>query len=108
LLQKVDPQHPFQPDGRPAAFTLRVERLQTRHQPGPWHNPFHLGQKLVAPRLLLLGPVFHLRKTALPLHRSAAWLPDRQILPDPRNQNAPYFSVSLTSESFLLAPEIQT
>ena len=31
LLDKVHPQHPLQPDWRPAAFAFRVEWLQTLH-----------------------------------------------------------------------------
>jgi len=69
LLQKVQPQHPLQPNRRPAALALRVERPQTINQPRPRHHPLHLGQKLVAPRLLFLAGVFCLRKAPLPLHR---------------------------------------
>ena len=35
---------------------------QSRHQPRPRHHLLHLGQKLVAPRLLLLAGVFRLAK----------------------------------------------
>jgi hypothetical protein len=75
LLQKVDPQHPLQSDRRSPALALWVERPEPRYQPRPRHHPFHLGQKPVAPRLLLLGPVLRLRKAPLALHRSAPRLP---------------------------------
>jgi hypothetical protein len=80
LLQKVDAQHPLQPDRRAAALALRIERPQSLDQPRPRHHLLHLGQKLVAPRLLFLACVFRLRKAALPLHRSRAPVPpDRQF-----------------------------
>jgi len=69
LLQKVKPQHPLQPNRRPAALALRVERPQTINQPRPRHHPLHLGQKPVPTRLLFLPGVFRLRKAPLPLHR---------------------------------------
>src|ERR1700676_5039264 len=71
LLQKVNPQHALQPDRLPPALTLWVERVQTLHQPGPWHHLLHLSQKFVTPRPLLLAGVFRLRKAPLPLHRPA-------------------------------------
>ena len=56
LLQKVEPQHPLQPNRRPAALALRVERPQTSTSRA--HGTMrHLGQKLVPPRLLLLPRV---------------------------------------------------
>jgi hypothetical protein len=81
LLQEVDPQHPLQPDRRPAARALRVERSQTFHQPRPRHNLLHLGQKLVPSRLFLLAGVFRLRKAPLKLHRPVLGPVHRQSLP---------------------------
>src|ERR1044071_3068878 len=69
LLQKVKPQHPLQPDRRPAALALWIEWPQTIDQPRPRHHPLHLGQKLVPTSLLFLPGVFRLRKAPLPLHR---------------------------------------
>jgi len=46
LSQKVQPQHPLQPNRRPAALALRVERPQTNNQPRPRHHLLHLGQNL--------------------------------------------------------------
>jgi hypothetical protein len=83
LLQKVEPQHPFQPDRRPAALAFWVKRPQPLHQPRPGNHLLHLGQKFVPPRLLFLAGVLRLRKAALPLHRPPPSVPpDRQILPD--------------------------
>src|SRR5215204_391284 len=96
LLQKVEPQHPLQPNRWPAAFALRVERPQTFNQPRPRHHLLHLGQKLVAPRLLLLPGVFRLRKAALPLHRTVPRSPRTggfYLMPA---RQAGFFSVSLT------------
>src|SRR4051794_21978574 len=93
LLQKVDPQHPLQPNRRPAAFALRVERPQTFNQPRPWHHFFHLGQKAVPPRLLFLPGVFRLRKAALPLHRSPQ--PTGRFYRSEHTSRGPFFSVSL-------------
>ena len=81
LLHEVEPQHPLQPDRRPAALALRVTGPQPRHQPRPRHHQLHLGQKLVPPRLFLLAGVFRLRKPALPLHRPALNPDDPEILP---------------------------
>src|SRR3954467_9886659 len=67
---------------RPATFALGIERGQALHQPRPRHHRFHVRQKFVAPRLLLLAGVFRLGKAALPLHRSAPPR-TRQILPNP-------------------------
>jgi hypothetical protein len=60
LLLEVDPRYPLQTNRWPAALALRVERSQTVHQPRPRYDLFHLGQKLVPPRLLLLAGVFRL------------------------------------------------
>jgi len=76
LLQKVEAQHPLQPDRRAPALALRVIRPQSLDQPRPRHHLLHLGQKLVPPRLLFLAGVFRLRKATLPLHRSAPRPPD--------------------------------
>src|SRR5271167_3600534 len=95
LLQKVDPQHPLQPDRRPAALALRVERLQTLDQPRPRHHLLHLGQKLVPPRLFLLASVFRLRKAALSLHRPAPRPPGPPHSTRSNAKNPAYFSVSL-------------
>src|SRR4051794_35724709 len=95
LLQKVDPQHPLQPNRRPAAFALRVERPQTFNQPRPWHHFFHLGQKAVPPRLLFLPGVFRLRKAALPLHRSPQ--PTGRFYRSEHTSRGPFFSVSLAA-----------
>ena len=97
LLQKVDPQHPLQPDRRPAAFAFRVERSQTFYQPRPRHDLLHLGQKPVAPRLLLLAGVFRLRKAPLKLHRPALSPTHRQSLPHTDPQPGYFFGVSLGS-----------
>src|SRR3954452_1514874 len=83
LLHKIDPQHALQRDRRPAAFALRIERGKARHQPRPRHHRFHLGQKLVAPRLLLLTRVLRLGKAPLTLHRSDPTPRTTQILPNP-------------------------
>jgi hypothetical protein len=80
LLQKVEPQHPFQPDRRPAALAFWVKRPQPLHQPRPGNHLLHLGQKFVPPRLLFLAGVLRLRKTPLPLHR-----------PVPRSPRTPGF-----------------
>jgi hypothetical protein len=96
LLQKVNPQHPLQPNRRPAALALRIVRPQTFNQPPPRHHPLHLGQKLVPPRLLLLAGVFCLRKTALLLHCPAHRSPQTgRFYPMPAPE-AGFFSVSLT------------
>src|SRR4051794_31595931 len=96
LLQKVDPQHPLQPNRRPAPLALRIERPQTIDQPRPRHHLLHLGQKLVTPRLLFLPGVFRLRKAALPLHRPAPWSPiPAADSTNPTGGNVPFFSVSL-------------
>src|SRR3954464_8897449 len=88
LLQEVDPQHPLQTNRRSAALALRIERSQTLHQPRPRHDLLHLGQKLVAPRLLLLAGVFRLRKASLKLHRPVPQSPHRRILPYPDHSRA--------------------
>src|SRR5205814_9128172 len=101
LLQKVGPQQPLQPDRRPAPLALRIERPQTIDQPRPRHLLLHLGQKLVTPRLLFLPGVFRLRKAALPLHRPAPWSPiPAADSTNPTGGNAPFFSVSLGSETY--------
>src|SRR5271169_4256505 len=99
LLQKVDPQHPLQPNRRPAALSLRVERSQTIDQACPGYNLFHLGQKPVPSRLPFLPGVFRLRKASLPLHRPPLGPPDPRILLDARAPASAYFSVSLAKES---------
>src|SRR3954462_6068561 len=71
LLHKRDPQHAVQWERWPAAFAFRIERPQSLLQPRPWYNLLHIGQKLVAPRLLLLAGVFCLRKASLPMHQFA-------------------------------------
>src|SRR3954469_8522567 len=70
LLHKIDPQHPLQPDRRPARLTLRVKRPQSRYQPRPGHGLLHLGQELVTPRLLLANALCF-GKALCPLHQSA-------------------------------------
>src|SRR3954447_22772934 len=90
LLQKVDPQHPLQPNRRSAPLALRIERPQTIDQPPPRHHLLHLGQKTVPPRLLFLPGVFRLRKAALPLHRFPQT--DREILPGPGTHRRRVFS----------------
>jgi hypothetical protein len=102
LLQKIQPQHPLQPDRRPSAFALRVKRPKTIDQPRPRHHPLHLGQKLVPPRLLLLAGVFRLRKAPLPLHPP--------VPPSPRTHGfdpmpapaAGFFGVSLAAGYLIL------
>jgi len=54
LLQKINTQHPLQADRRPAALALRIKRPQPLDQPRPGNHLFHLGEKLVAPRLPFL------------------------------------------------------
>jgi hypothetical protein len=88
LLQEVYPQHPLQTDRRPATLALRVQRSKTVHQPCPRHDLLHLGQKLVAPRLLLLAGVFRLRKAPLKLHSPVLQPPHRQILPHTHSSKA--------------------
>ena len=96
LLQEVDAQHQLQRDRLAAALALRVERAQTVNQPRPRHHLLHLGQELVAPRLLFLAGVFRLRKTTLSPHRPASRSPrPDEILPDATGQNRYFFSVSL-------------
>ena len=104
LLQKVDPQHPLQTDRWPAALTLRIKRLQPRHQPRPRHHLLHLGQKLVAPRLLFLAGVRRLRKAPLPLPSSPPRPPGPADSTPTQATQPGLFSVSLTSEmAFLLS-----
>jgi hypothetical protein len=95
LLHKVDPQHALQPDRRPAARALWVERPQTLHQPRPRHHRFHLGQKPVASRRLFLARVLRLQKTPLPLHRPAPRSPGPADSIRCPPQISTYFSVSL-------------
>ena len=92
LLQKVQPQHPFQPDRRPTAFALRVKRPQTFNQTRPRHHLLHLSQKFVATRLLFLTGVFRPRKTTLPLHRPVLSAPGLKDLTRCQPQQ-PDFSV---------------
>jgi hypothetical protein len=97
LLHKVDPKHALQPDWRPAALALRIEGVETLHQPRPRHHLLHLGQKLVASRRLFLAGVLRLQKASLPLHRPAPRSPrTRQFYPMRAPKNSTYFSVSLT------------
>src|SRR3954468_9260027 len=65
---------------------------------GRGHSLLHLGQKLIASRLLLLGPVFRLGKAALTLHRFHLNHSTRQILPNP-GPKRDYFSVSLVCDA---------
>jgi hypothetical protein len=85
LLHEIDPQHACQRDRRPAAFAFRIEWPQSLLQPRPRYNPLHIGQKLIAPRLLLLTGVFHLGKASLPLHRPVPQLQTAHLIP-PRRQ----------------------
>ena len=52
LLQKVDAQHPLDPDRRPAVAGLGIKRLDQPAQRRPRHHAFHLGQKCRPPRRL--------------------------------------------------------
>jgi hypothetical protein len=56
LLQAVDTQHAFQRNRRATAglIRLRIVRLDQRTEPGPGHDLIHVGQKLLASRLLAL------------------------------------------------------
>ena len=51
LLEKVNPQHPFQPDRRTAVAGLRIMWLDQRHQLRPRHHTLHLREELRTPRL---------------------------------------------------------
>jgi len=46
-LQEMDPEHPFQPYGRPSLPWLGVERLYKSTKFLPGYDLFHLGQKLL-------------------------------------------------------------
>src|ERR1041384_4930708 len=101
LLQKVKPQHPLQPDRRPAALALWIEWPQTIDQPRPRHHPLHLGQKLVPTSLLFLPGVFRLRKAPLPPHRPVPRSPRTgRFYPMPAPPG-PFFSLSLRLERHL-------
>jgi len=52
LLQKIEAQHPLDPDRRAAIARLGIERRDQPAQRRPWHNPLHLGQKRRPPRRL--------------------------------------------------------
>ncbi len=70
LLQKIEAQHPLDPDGRTPAQTQRIVRLNQSRQPGPGHHLFHLPEKPFPPRDFLFVGIFRLRKTDLLLHAS--------------------------------------
>lgn len=66
LLQAVHAQHPGNADRlAPDAPARGVQRLDHRDQPPPRHDAFHVGKKLLAPRLLLLHRVLGAGKAAL-------------------------------------------
>lgn len=65
LLGHVHPQHPLQTNRRTAALPLRVVRLDRLHQRRPGRDRIDLPQKPVTPRLLALGGVLEIGKTAL-------------------------------------------
>ena len=52
LLQKIDAQHPLDPDRRAAIAGLRIDRLDQPAQRRPRNHPLHLGQKHRSPRRL--------------------------------------------------------
>src|SRR5215211_5197405 len=62
LLQKVQPQHPLQPNRRPTAFALQVRRAQSSDKLRLRVDLLHLGQKFVPTRLLLLTGSLRVRK----------------------------------------------
>jgi hypothetical protein len=81
LVERLRPLYPKGERGRPPIGLERMLRLYLRRQGS------HLGQKLVAPRLLLFAGVFRLRKA-----------PNRHILSHAAAANPAYFSVSLTGD----------
>jgi hypothetical protein len=68
LLQKVEAQHPLDPDGRTPPLAQRIVRLDQGRQPRPRHHLFHFSEKLLPPRGLFLPGIFRLRKTHLLFH----------------------------------------
>jgi hypothetical protein len=65
LLQKIDAQHPIDPDRRAAITGLGIERRDQPAQRRPWHNSLHLGQKRRTPRRLCLAFKPHRRQCQL-------------------------------------------
>jgi hypothetical protein len=51
MLQKVNPQHDAQPYRRTPVTRLGIVRLDQRLQLRSRHDPLHLFQKLLSPRL---------------------------------------------------------
>lgn len=74
LLKTVHTQHPGHPEGLAADAPARwVQRLDDSDQPLPRHDALHLGEKLLAPRELLLHCVLSTGKAALGYGRSPLW-----------------------------------
>jgi len=99
LLQKIAPQHPLQPNRRPAALALRVERPQPIDQPrqslprgpsahglDPWGKP-GAPPAPSRPRICRAASAFSSRRIPPAKNCPAAALlrppADRKILPDP-------------------------
>src|SRR5262245_41744253 len=98
LLQKIDAQHPLDPDRRAAIARLRIERLDQRAQRRPWHHAFHLFEKRRPPRRLGVALKPHSRQRQL-LHCPPPAVP----------QSTPPRIISQTSKhSLCRASPIQT
>jgi len=65
LLQKIEPQHPLDPDRRAAIARLGIKRRDQPAQRRPWHNALHLGQKRRPPRQLSVAFKPHRRQGQL-------------------------------------------
>jgi hypothetical protein len=60
LLEEIHPQHALQPDGRAAAFALRIERFNDGQQPRPRNDVFHSREEFFA-----AGDLLFIRKLGL-------------------------------------------
>src|SRR6516164_4615138 len=65
LLQKIDAQHPFDPNRRAAIAGLGIERLDQSAQPRPRNHSLHLSQKYRPPRRLAVTFKPHPRQRQL-------------------------------------------
>ena len=55
LLEKIDAQHPLQPEGRTAAFALRIKGFNDGEQLRPRDDCLHAGEELFATGDFLFG-----------------------------------------------------
>ena len=80
LLEKIDPQHPLQPDGRAAALAVGVERLDDGQQFRPRDDFLHPRKELLAPGDLVLIGELGPREAGLVDHATDSTKPrtDRQ------------------------------